>query len=119
MQGHRNVLCFHVPGTLSANLSNVWTAAFDGRIKHVSAGGSNSNNGIATLGTTTDPDKFLTVFDIGDSGTPAEKTVANFASTGPLGKFSKGDVLQFVLDFDGDGATATANFTLVITLLEG
>ena len=119
MQGHRNVLCFHVPGTLTANLSIVWTAAFDGRIKHVSAVGSNANNGIATLGTTTDPDKFLTVFDIGDSDVPAEKTVSNFASTGPTGAFSKGDVLEFVLDFDGAAATATDDFTLVITQLEG
>ena len=119
MQGHRNVLCFHVPGTLAANLSIVWTAAFDGRIKHVSAVGSNANDGLLIVGTTSDTDYTLASYSIGDSDVPVTKTVSNFASTNPTGKFSKGDVLTAVLDFDGAAGTATDDFTLVITLLEG
>jgi len=119
MQGHRNVLCFHVPGTLSADLAITWTAAFDGRIKHVSAVGSNANDGLLILGISTDTNSILASYSIGDSDAPVEKTVANFASTNPTGKFSKGDILVATLDHDGAAGTATDDFTLVITQLEG
>jgi hypothetical protein len=119
MQGHRNTLCFHVPGTLAADLSIVWTAAFDGRIMEVSSVGSNANDGLLKVGTTSDDDYYLASHAIGDSSVPVTKTRADFASTADNGKFSKDDVLAIALDYDGAGGTATDDFTLVITILEG
>lgn len=119
MQGHRNTYCFHVPGTLSANIVITWTACSDGRIKHVSAGGSNANDGLLILGISTDTNSILESYSIGDSGTPVEKTQANFATGNPSGKFSKGEILVATLDYDGASGTATDDFTLVITTLEG
>ena len=43
---------FHITGTLAANVSIVWTAPFDCQLIHVSAVGSNANDGLMTIGTT-------------------------------------------------------------------
>ena len=119
MQGNRNVLCFHVPGTLAANLDIRWSAAFDGRVKHISAVGSNANDGLLTFGVSGDTDEILASASIGDSQVPVEFDVDNWATTNPTAEFSKGEVLVVTLDYDGAGGTATDDFTLVITLLEG
>ena len=119
MQGHRLVIPFHVPGTLSADLAIYWTACFDGRIKHISAVGSNSNNGLLIFGISTDTNSILASASIGDSNAPVEFDVDNWATTNPTGAFSKGQILVATLDHDGAGGTATDDFTLVITALEG
>ena len=119
MQNARNVLTFHVPGTLSANIVITWTAAFDGRVKHISACGSNANDGLLIFGISTDTNEILASASIGDSGTPVEFDKDDWATTNPTAEFSKGEILVATLDFDGAGGTATDDFTLVITLLEG
>jgi hypothetical protein len=119
MQGHRNLITFHVPGTLTANLSLKWTASFDGRVKEISAVASNDSDATMTFGTSADADYTLAACTIGDSGTPVTKTVSNWATTNPTGVFSVDDVLAFALDYDGAAGTAADDFTLVITLLEG
>ena len=119
MQGHRVMLPFHVPGTLTADLVITWVAPFDGRVKHIGAVGSNANNGLLIFGISTDTNSILASASIGDSGTPIAFTVADFASTNPTGAFSKGEILVATLDFDGAAGTATDDFTLVVTLLDG
>ena len=119
MQGNRNVLCFHVPGTLTANLDIRWKAAFDGRVKHVSAVTSNDSDATITLGVSTDTDEILASTTIGDSQVPVEKTAANWASTNETGEFVKGETLVLTVDYDGATGTAGDDLTVVITLLEG
>ena len=119
MQGHRIVIPFHVPGTLGANIVITWTACFDGRVKHISAVGSNANNGLLIFGISTNTDSILASASIGDSNTPVEFDVDNWATTNATGAFSKGEILVATLDYDGAGGTATDDFTLVITVLDG
>lgn len=114
---------FHVPGTLSADLSIVFTVPSGCKLVHVSANGSNSNNGLLTIGTTTDPDGYVTSTSIGDSDTPVElEAITDFAGALADSQYpviSDGDIVECVLDYDGAGGTATDDFTLVLTFVEG
>lgn len=119
MQGNRNVLCFHVPGTLSANLDIRWAAAFDGRIKHISAVASNDSDATLMVGVSTDTDEILAASTIGDSQVPKEFDADDWASTNTTAAFSKSEVLVLTIDYDGSTGTAANDLTIVITLLEG
>ena len=116
---------YHVPGTLSANLSIKFTAPFDCTLLHVSAVGSNANNGLLIIGDSSDDDEYLTSSSIGDSGTPAEFDGDNFVDTSGntharyYPRIADGTVVVIALDYDGAGGTATADFTLVLTFAEG
>ena len=116
-------VAFHVPGTLTANLSIVWTAPFDCQLIHVCSVGSNANDGLMTVGTTTDPDGYITSHSIGDSDVPVEKeAITDFAGALAGSQYphiTNGTVLQIVLDYDGAGGTATDDFTVVLTFTEG
>jgi hypothetical protein len=109
---------FHVPGSLAADLSIVWTAPFDCQLTHVSAVGSNANNGLITIGNTTTAAAYLASASIGDSNVPVEFARANFVGT-EFPHIADGTVLAVALDFDGAGGTATANFTIVLTFTVG
>ena len=100
---------FHITGTLAANVSIVWTAPFDCQLTHVSAVGSNANDGLITIGTTSDADAYLTSASIGDSNVPVEFARSSFVGT-EFPHIADGTVLAVALDFDGAGGTATANF---------
>lgn len=119
MQGNRNVYCFHVPGTLAANLNIRWTACADGRIKHISAVASNDSDATLIAGDSGDTNEYLASAVIGDSGVPVEFDVDNWASTNPTASFKKGDVIVLTLDYDGAGGTAADDATIVVTTLEG
>jgi hypothetical protein len=119
MQGNRNVLCFHVPGTLSANLDIRWTAAFDGRVKHISAVASNDSDATLAVGVSGDTDEILAATTIGDSQVPQEFDQDSWASTNPTADFGKGETLVISVDFDGSSGTAANDLTVVMTLLEG
>jgi len=116
-------VAFHVPGTLTANLSLVWTAPFACQLVHVSSVGSNANDGLLTIGTTTDPDGYVTSHSIGDSDVPVEKEgISGFAGALAGSQYphiADGTVIQCVLDYDGAAGTATDDFTLVLTFTEG
>ena len=62
---------YHIPGTLSANLSIRFTAHTNMSLLHVSAVASNDSDATLRIGTSTD-DEFLAETTIGDSGTPVE-----------------------------------------------
>ncbi|MBN2148707.1 MAG: hypothetical protein JW726_15070 [Anaerolineales bacterium] len=118
MQGNHFTVSFHIPGTLAANVTIVWTAPFACSLEHVSATGSNANNGLLTIGTTTTADAYLASSSIGDSNVPAEFDVDDFATT-DYPHITDGTVLAIALDYDGAAGTATDNFTIVLTFSEG
>ncbi len=118
MIGTKFTLSFHIPGTLAANVSMYFTAQADCQLIHVSANGSNANDGLLDIGPTADTDGYLDGVSIGDSNTPAEFTKANFVNT-EFPHILKGTVVAISLDFDGAGGSATHDFTLVLTFTEG
>lgn len=119
MQGHRILLPFNVPGTLAADIVITFEAPFDFRFRTVSACGSNANDAELSLGISTNTDSILTLAVIGDSDVPVEKRVADFASTNPTGKVSKGEIVVLTVDHDGDGDTAADDLNILLDILEG
>ena len=123
--GQRFTVAFHVPGTLTANLGIRWTVPHGCTLLHVSAVGSNANNGLLTIGHSTDSDEYLTSSSIGDSGTPEEFDGDDFVDadgvthTRYYPHIADGTVVVATLDFDGDAGTAAQNVTLVLTFTEG
>ncbi len=118
MIGSKFTLSFHIPGTLAANVAMYYTAQADCQLIHVSANGSNANNGLLDIGPTGDTDGYLDGVSIGDSNTPAEFVRADFVG-GEFPHIVKGTVVAISLDYDGAGGTATHDFTLVLTFTEG
>jgi len=116
---------YHVPGTLGADLSIIFTAPSDCQLVHVSAVGSNANNGLLVIGDSDDADEFLTSQSIGDSNVPAEFDGNDFVDTAGnthtryYPRIVDGTIVIIALDYDGAGATATDDFTLVLTFVEG
>ena len=116
---------YHIPGTLSANVSIKFTAPCDCTLLHVSAVGSNANNGLITIGDSADADEYLTSSSIGDSGTPAEFDGDDFVDTAGAThtryypRIADGTIVAIALDYDGASGTATDDFTLVLTFAEG
>jgi hypothetical protein len=108
----------HVTGTLAANVSAKYVLPFDAQLVHVSAVGSNTNNGILDIGPSTDTDGYLDGVNIGDGGTPAEFDRDDFVGT-QFPHIAKGTIIVITLDYDGAGGTATADFTLVLTFTVG
>jgi hypothetical protein len=116
---------FHVPGTLGANVSIKYTAPCDCTLLHVSAVASNDSDATLTIGDSSDADEYLKSCTIGDSGTPVEKDGDDFVDTSGnthtlyYPRITDGTVVVIALDYDGDGGTAAADFTIVLTFAEG
>jgi len=108
----------HVPGTLTANLTSVFTIPLDCTLVEVSATGSNANDGKISVGIKTSPTRDLNSQAIGDSNVPVVFGRSNFPSS-QYPRFSKGEIVSMLLDFDGAAGTATQNFTAVLTFLPG
>jgi hypothetical protein len=119
MLGNHIIFPFHVPGTLGANLNIRFKVPIDCRVIHISGVTSNNSDATIIFGVSTDTDSILASTTIGDSGTPAEKTVSNWAATNPTGELSKGDIAVLTVDYDGSSGTAGADLTVIITALEG
>ena len=109
---------FHIPGTLAANISIIFTAPSDCQLVHCSAVASNNSDATLQLGTTTTAEAYLAACVIGDSNVPVEKGRADFVG-GQYPRISKGDVVAVALDYDGGSGTAANDATIVLTLLEG
>ena len=118
-------LSFHIPGTLSADLSIRWTAPFNCTLLHVSAVASNDSDALITIGDSADADEYVVSTVIGDSGTPAEFDHDDFVDTAGNAharyypRIVDGTIVAIALDHDGDGGTASQNVTIVLTLAEG
>lgn len=117
--------CFHIPGTLSANIAIRYTAACNCTLLHVAAVASNDSDATLKIGDSSDDDEYLTECTIGDSGTPVEKDGDDFVDTSGnthnryYPRIADGTVVVITLDYDGDGGTAAQNVTIVLTLAEG
>lgn len=111
-------LCFHVPGTLAANLDIRWTAPFNCTIEHVSAVASNDSDATLKVGTSADDDEFLEESVIGDSQVPVEKGRTDFVGD-QFPRIEDGDVVVFTLDYDGSSGTAAHDVTIVAMLSKG
>ncbi|HSF80933.1 MAG TPA: hypothetical protein VLA49_06845 [Anaerolineales bacterium] len=109
---------YHIPGTLAANITITFKTPFDCQLVHVSAGGSNANNGILDIGYIGALEAYVANKDIGDSDSPAEVTRTGFVG-GQYPHIAAGTLVNIGLDYDGAGGTATANFTIVLTFTEG
>ncbi len=118
MQGTVFTVNYHTAGTLAANHQFRFKLPFDAQLISVSAGGSNTNNGIIDVGNSGDVDAYLDAKDIGDGGTPAIFGKADFVGT-EFPHIAAGTIIVANLDYDGASGTATADYTLVLTFYEG
>jgi hypothetical protein len=109
---------YHIPGTLSADISIKFTVPFDCSLVHVSAVASNDSDATLKLGTSADDDAYLVAATIGDSGTPAEKDRADFVGT-QYPHIADGTIFVATLDHDGSSGTAAQNVTIVLTFTQG
>jgi len=109
---------YHIPGTLSANITITFAAPFDMQLVHVSAVANNDSDATLKIGNSSDDDAYLLAAAIGDSGTPVEKSRVNFIG-GQYPHIADGTVVVATLDYDGDSGTAAQNVTIVLTFTEG
>ena len=107
-----------VTGTLAANLAITFKAPFDCQLVHVSAVGSNANNGILDIGNSDSAEAYVKDKDIGDSHTPATVERTGFVG-GEFPHILKDTIVKVALDYDGAAGVATADFTLALTFTEG
>ena len=116
---------YHVPGTLSANITITFTAPFDCTLLHVSACASNDSDALLIIGDSADADEYLQSTVIGDSGTPVEIDGDDFVDTAGAThvryypRIVDGTVVIITLDYDGASGTAADDFTIVLTFAEG
>ena len=119
------VQAFHVPGTLTANLDIRWIVPSGCQLVHVSAVASNASSATFTIGDGSDVDEYLTASDVGDSQTPAEYDGDDFVDsdgnshTRYYPAIADGATVNVAVNYDGDGGTAAADLTLVLTFVEG
>jgi len=108
----------HIPGTLAANITVTYKLPMDVQLVHVSACGSNTNDGILDVGPSTDTDGYLDSVSIGDGAVPSEFDRDDFVGS-QYPHIVAGTIIVITLDYDGAAGTATANFTCVLTFTEG
>ncbi len=118
MQGTMLTVSYHTAGTLAANHAFRFKFPFDVQLVSVSAGGSNTNNGIIDIGSSADVDLYLDAKDIGDGGTPAIFGKADFVGA-EFPHIAAGTIIVVGLDYDGASGTATADYSLLLTFTEG
>lgn len=111
--------CFHVPGTLVANLTPLFAVPFDCTLLHVSAVAANNSDATLKVGTPTDPTAYLAEFPIGDSQTPAVKGSFKDFVGGQYPRLNAGNNLLITLDYDGNNGTAAQNVSVALTLAKG
>lgn len=121
-------VAFHVPGTLTADLAIYWTVPFDCQLIHVSAVVSDANAAGLEIGDSADDDEYLTKSSVGVSGTPVEFDGDDFVDSSGNSHacyyphISDGTVMKITLDYNyngGGSASASDDFTIVLTFTEG
>jgi hypothetical protein len=118
MQGERFTISYHTAGALAANHVFCFSLPCDAQLIQVSAVGGNANDGLLIIGNSDNDDAYLESASIGDSYTPVVFSKANFVGT-EYPHIPAGTIVKATLDYDGAGGTATQNFTLLLTFLEG
>lgn len=117
---------FHVAGTLGADVALVWTAPFDCQLIAASAVVSDANAAGIIVGTSVDPNGYMTTWSSGVSGTPVEKVArTDFDGALALEQFphiADGTIITVDVDYNyngGGGASACDDLTLVLTFTQG
>jgi hypothetical protein len=133
MQGNRFCIPVHLHGTLAANSIGTFKLPFAATLLEVSATAANDSAATLQLGHNADADGILVAIAIGDSAAPTVFDAGDFTGsalpTAPtatplqqvplLMSFAKGDLLTWILDFDGAGGTAAQNVSILFTFMEG
>lgn len=119
MQGTFFTVSYHTAGTLAANHSFAFKLPMDAQLIFVSAVGSNANNGILDVGTSSDGDAYISNLDVGDSSTPALADEEGDFESDVYPHITKGTIIVAALDYDGGSGTAVNDFTLVLGFTEG
>lgn len=118
MQGDHFTVPFHVPGTLAANITFIFSLPFDCTLEHISTVATNASSATIILGTTADTDAYLTTQNVGDSSVPSEFARADFVD-GENPHILDGTIVAVTVDYDGAAGTAAQNLTVVLTFSEG
>jgi hypothetical protein len=115
------VQTIHVPGTMAAALNVRFAVPSGCKLVHVSTVASNATDTTFDLGDSTNTDGFVDGGTIGVSDTPAELDAPSdfdgALSDGAFPQLDDGDI--FVLVTDISGTTDAADFTAVLTFVEG
>jgi hypothetical protein len=113
------MMSWHIPGTLTANISITFVMPCAATLKHVGAVASNNSDATLIVGSSADDNGYVTSFAIGDSGTPVEKeALTDFAGALAGNQFpfiADGTIVVFTLDYDGAAGTAAQNVTITAT----
>ena len=116
---------FHIPGTLAANITIIFTVPGPCSLVHISAVSTAASDTLLIVGTSGDTNGFLESTVIGVSSTPKEFERADFDGallTDP-GKenprLADGDIFIATVDYDGASGTAADDLTLVFEFTEG
>ena len=116
---------FHIPGTLSANITIIFEVSAPCSLTHISAVSTAASDTLLIVGTSVDTNGFLESTVIGVSSTPKEFKLADFdgALLTDVGKeyprLAKGDIFVATIDYDGAAGTAADDLTLVFEFSEG
>ncbi len=119
MLGNFFAVTYHTAGTLAANHSFKFKLPFDAQLVFVSAVGSNTNNGILDVGSSSAAEAYVKDLDVGDGGTPALVDADTEFESDVFPHITKGTIIVAALDYDGASGTAVADFTLVLGFLVG
>ncbi len=119
MLGNFFTISYHTAGTLAANHNFRFKLPIDAQLIFVSAVGSNTNNGILDVGTSSDGEAYVKNMDVGDGGTPALIDAEGEFEGDVFPHITAGTIIVASLDYDGSSGTAVNDFTLVLGFLEG
>jgi len=109
---------YHIPGTLTANITPRFTAPVNCTLLHASVVASNDSDATLKIGNSADDDAYLAATVVGDSGVPMVYSRQDFVGE-QYPRITAGEVVVITLDFDGSSGTAAQNVTLVLTFAEG
>jgi len=108
-----------VPGTLAAAVTFKTTIPSPCTLQHLSMVQSNAGNARVKIGTSADDDAYLAYTEAGQSGTPVTKSALSDWIGAARPHLAKDEIFAVYVDHDGDGGTAAADLTMVLTFTEG
>ncbi|MCJ7737451.1 MAG: hypothetical protein MUQ10_09080 [Anaerolineae bacterium] len=108
-----------IPGTLGAAVSFVATVPSPCTIQHLSMNQSNAGNARVKIGTTSDDNAYLDYTEAGQTNVPVVLSALSDWIGSVRPHLAKDEVFALQVDHDGDGGTAGADLTIVITFTEG
>ena len=122
MDGMRFTVSVHLHGTLAANAQGGFALPCNATLEEVSAFASNNSDAVLDVGPAANGDGVIDGLTIGDA-TARLVDSSDFNGVEADGysgvHFNKGDVITWLLDFDGAAGTAAQDVSLVFVFTEG